>query len=277
LFRPLFFSNPLLKKDNFHSEPPSPLQGPPTSELRENVDPEMTAGSLALNADVAAAVLSALEGDFAQNGYTDITSHGCSVGGKLALRTAWASDVITSVIAVNAGGGGAASDGVSGVCGETVPHLGHPQRWHNWVSQDKSVRWDERNGGMENFLAGLLDKKKTLYLVSSARDDWANPLGSWAAYRAAPLFAESEDAADRLLMKTYDDSNHCGFGPGSFDLSEFTSTEPCHMYDFECALVDEWLALGCIGGTAGACTASCPPSPSSGFDRCSSQCNKFCL
>ena len=109
------------------------------------------------------------------------------------------------------------------------------------MSQDPAVHWDERLGAMESFVAGLLDKGKTVYLVSSARDMWSNPLGAWASFRAAPLLATSSDAAERLRLKTLPDSNHCGF-PTAFDLNaEFSSDAKCHLRSSQCKMVDDWL------------------------------------
>lgn len=56
------------------------------------------------------------------------------------------------MLAVNSGGGGAATDRVSGACGETTPLLGNPSRWANWVSQDRAIDWATRDGAMELFL-----------------------------------------------------------------------------------------------------------------------------
>ena len=109
------------------------------------------------------------------------------------------------------------------------------------VSQDPNVTWDSRQGATDVYLAHLLDQGKTLYLVSSALDAWSNPLGAWASFLSAPLFAASPDAAERLLLKTLETDNHCGF-PLPFDLeSEFSSDAACHLDAAKCALVDEWM------------------------------------
>ena len=68
-----------------------------------------------------------------------------------------------------------------------------------------------------------------------------SPRGS-STNQAAHSFSlrDREEAADRLKMKTYGDSNHCDF-PLPFDLSEFSSTVPCHMDTEQCALVEAWV------------------------------------
>eukprot|EP01047_Picozoa_sp_COSAG01_P102362 COSAG01_NODE_31966_length_588_cov_1.789366_1_plen_82_part_10 len=79
--------------------------------------------------------------------------------------------------------------------------------------------------------ARLLDRGTVLYLVSNALDSWANPLGTWASYQAAPRYTSSPTTADdatpltshpNLRLLTFPDGNHCGFGE-SFELGDFSA------------------------------------------------------
>jgi hypothetical protein len=224
----------------------------PDSQLRQAVvgggSRAVLAGSIGLNADATAAVLSALQDRFVEMGLSHVITSGCSVDGKLALRTAWASEVVTAVMAVNSGAGGAATDRVCGACGETTPMLGNPSRWANWLSQDPYIDWATRNGAMELILARLLDRGKVIYLVSSTLDSWSNPLGTWASFQAAPRYANTSwlatDAPStshpNLRIMFLKSNNHCGFYE-PFDLGSFSTTAPCPMGALDCDRVEEWL------------------------------------
>jgi len=227
--------------------------GYPTSTFRTASGSR--AGSLALNMDVAAAVVDYLGPSLRMAGFQQILSGGCSRGGKAAIRLGYVSAFLDGVMGVSAGTGGYAVDAVAGSadrnqpgCVELLPHMANPRRWPKWLTQSDQLSapssWKDYVGRGDVNIAGLLAKGKDVYVPFSIGDRWANPLGQWVAIVSANAWKREHNYLGNLYVHVMYGGAHCN-GLDTLSPAIFKKPEEiaCPFSPEQCKLVDEYMSV----------------------------------